>query len=171
MKEQLMQLEPTGERMIEEFYLDSPQNYLIYLFHIATYNFALAQVAGKRVLDYGCGSGYGTHYVAASCESIVGVDIADDAIEYANSHYKSDNLAYKRIARADEAPLPFGDAEFDVVLSFQVIEHIRDVAPYLSPVEYLFVQLRIVQPDYSPHRSPGICGMFMNTMKRDLNVQ
>jgi len=129
-----MQLEPTGERMIEEFYLDSSQNYLIYLFHIATYNFALKHVAGKRVLDYGCGSGYGTHYVAASCESIVGVDIAGDAIEYANSHYKADNLAYQRISRADQAPLPFKDAEFDVVLSFQVIEHISDVAPYLSEI-------------------------------------
>jgi len=67
-----MQLEPTGERMIEKFYLDSPSNYLIYLFHIATYNFVLHHVAGKRVLDYGCGSGYGTHHLAASCASIVG---------------------------------------------------------------------------------------------------
>jgi ubiquinone/menaquinone biosynthesis C-methylase UbiE len=129
-----MQLEPTGERMIEEFYIDSPQNYLIYLFHIATYKFVLEQVTGMRVLDYGCGSGYGTHYVAASCKSIVGVDIADDAIGYAKSHYKADNLAYQHIARADQAPLPFQDEEFDVVISFQVIEHISDIDPYLSEI-------------------------------------
>ena len=120
--------------MIEEFYLDSPQNYLIYLFHIATYNFALTHLNGKRVLDYGCGSGYGTHYVAGSCESIVGVDIAGDAIEYAKSHYMMDNLAYQRITPADEEPLPFDHSEFDVVLSFQVIEHISDVAPYLTEI-------------------------------------
>lgn len=129
-----MQLEPTGERMIEKFYLDSPSNYLIYLFHIATYNFALPHVAGKRVLDYGCGSGYGTHHLAASCASIVGVDIADEAIEYAVARYKANNLTYQRISRADQAPLPFKDAEFDVVLSFQVIEHICGVAPYLSEI-------------------------------------
>jgi ubiquinone/menaquinone biosynthesis C-methylase UbiE len=58
-----MRLEPTGERVIEEFYRSSPGNYLIYLFHMATYNFARDYVVDKHVLDYGCGSGYGTHLV------------------------------------------------------------------------------------------------------------
>ena len=129
-----MQLEPTGERVIEEFYLSSPGNYLIYLFHKVTYNFAHDFVVGKHVLDYGCGSGYGTHHMASSCASIVGVDISDDAIEYAQAHYQATNLAYKRIEPADHAPLPFSDASFDTVLSFQVIEHILDTGPYLSEI-------------------------------------
>lgn len=129
-----MPLEPTGERVIEEFYLSSPGNYLIYLFHKVTYNFAHEYVAEKHVLDYGCGSGYGTHHMAAYCASIVGVDIANDAIEYAQVHYQAPNLTYKRIEPADRAPLPYPDASFDTVLSFQVIEHISDAGPYLSEI-------------------------------------
>lgn len=129
-----MQLEPTGERVIEEFYLSSPGNYLIYLFHKATYNFAHDYVVDKHVLDYGCGSGYGTHHMASCCASIVGVDVANDAIEYAQEHYQARNLAYKCIEPAEQAPLPFPDASFDTVLSFQVIEHISDTGPYLSEI-------------------------------------
>jgi 2-polyprenyl-3-methyl-5-hydroxy-6-metoxy-1,4-benzoquinol methylase len=84
-----MRLEPTGERVIEEFYRSSPGNYLIYLFHMATYNFARDYVVDKHVLDYGCGSGYGTHHMASCCASIVGVDIAEDAIEYARMNYQA----------------------------------------------------------------------------------
>lgn len=129
-----MQLEPTGERLIEEFYLNSPENYLIYLFHKVTYNFARDYVTDRQVLDYGCGSGYGTHDIAASCANIVGVDIAGDAIEYAREHYQAENLAYRYIESADRAPLPFADASFGTVLSFQVIEHIPDAGPYLSEI-------------------------------------
>lgn len=129
-----MHLEPTGERVIEEFYRSSPENYLIYLFHVATYEFARAYVEGRRVLDYGCGSGYGTHQIAASCERIIGVDIAGDAVDYACSHYQAPNLSYRRVEPADRAPLPFDSESFDTVLSFQVIEHIRDTNPYVSEI-------------------------------------
>lgn len=129
-----MKLQPTGERVIEEFYLSSPNNYLIYLFHKATYNFALEFVAGKQVLDYGCGSGYGTYHIASQCENIVGVDIAPDAIEYAREHYHSPNLTYMLIETAERAPLPYPESCFDTVLSFQVIEHIRDPGPYLTEI-------------------------------------
>jgi SAM-dependent methyltransferase len=130
-----MKLEPTGERVIEEFYLNSPTNYLIYLFHKITYNFARDYVSNKHVLDYGCGSGYGTHYMASHCKNIVGVDIASDAIEYAKGHYTAHNLDYKCIESADRSPLPFSDASFDTVISFQVIEHIVDPRPYLDEIK------------------------------------
>jgi SAM-dependent methyltransferase len=129
-----MQLQPTGERVIEEYYLSSPERYLIYLFHTATYRFALEHARGNRVLDYGCGSGYGSHLLAPACHSITGVDVSADAVAYAAEHYQAANLDYRRIDRAEVARLPFADESFDTVLSFQVIEHIRDVEPYLSEI-------------------------------------
>jgi len=92
------------------------------------------------VLDYGCGSGYGSHFLATHCHSITGVDISADAIAYADSHYRADNLDFHTIAPAERAPLPFADSSFGVVLSFQVIEHIRQVDAYLSEIE------RVLQP-------------------------
>ncbi len=135
-----MQIEAIGERVFEDAYLASPSRYLIYLFHIVTYKFAIPYVQGKRVLDYGCGSGYGTHALAPYCSEIIGADIAPDAIQYASSHYNAANLRYQCIQSANEAALPFPDGSFDTVLSFQVIEHIPDTFHYLSEIE------RILKP-------------------------
>jgi|CXWL01.1.fsa_nt_gi SAM-dependent methyltransferase len=129
-----MQLEPTGERLVEEHYLGSPGNYLIYLFHVIAYDFARRYVAGKEVLDYGCGSGFGTHRLAADCARIVGVDIAPDAVRFAAERYRAPNLTFQVIAPADRAPLPFADGSFDTVLSFQVIEHLVDPGLYLAEI-------------------------------------
>lgn len=130
-----MSLEPTGERVIEDFYKNSPLNYLIYLFHVKTYHFSLPYIQGKNacVLDYGCGSGYGANFIADHCSHITGVDISADAIHFASKNYSKPNLKYLQVPVADQG-IPFEDASFDVVLSFQVIEHIADTRPYLSEI-------------------------------------
>jgi SAM-dependent methyltransferase len=135
-----MQLEPTSERLIVEHYQHSAEDYLIYLFHIATYNFAKPYIDGKRVLDFGCGSGYGTAWVAGACAKIVGVDIAPEAISYAQEHYQRANLTYTLVKPVDIEPLPFLSGTFDTILSFQVIEHIRNVSPYLAEI------VRVLKP-------------------------
>ena len=113
-----MRLEPTGERVIEEYYQSSREDYLIYLFHLVTYNFAKKYIQGKCVIDYGCGSGYGSALIADDCKQIIGIDIASDAIAYAKDHYQAHNLSYETVKPADEASLPFTGAIFDTVLSF-----------------------------------------------------
>ena len=44
--------------------------------HLARYSFAARLARGKRVLDAGCGAGYGSAELARSAESVVGVDVA-----------------------------------------------------------------------------------------------
>lgn len=129
----------TSERLAEEAQLQSASDYLLYLFHVATYEFARQYANGRRVLDYGCGTGYGTQRLADSVEHIVGVDIAEDAIAYAREHYLPPKplalpLEYQQIHPVETAPLPFDDASFDTVLSFQVIEHVPSVENYLSDI-------------------------------------
>lgn len=123
-------LEPTGERVIEEAYHRSRGAFVIYALHAASYSFAEPYCDGERVIDLGCGSGYGTARVAKFARAAVGVDISAEAVAFAKQRYKSSNLSFKRID--PDARLPFDDGEFDVALSFQVIEHVTDDERYIQ---------------------------------------
>lgn len=124
-----IELEPSGERVIEDAYRNSLGGYVIYLMHMASYRFARSYCAGCRVLDLGCGSGYGAASLADTANSIVAVDVSAEAVAFASARYQAPNLSFHRIDA--EEPLPFANQEFDVVLSFQVIEHVVDEATYL----------------------------------------
>ncbi len=78
-----------------------------------------APLAGRRVLDAGCGLGM---YVAAFrrfTDAVHGLDLDADKIAQAAQH-----LPNLQVACAEA--LPFADGTFDVVLSHEVIEHVRD---------------------------------------------
>lgn len=150
-----LHLEPTGERMIVDEYKSSKEDYVIYLMHVATYDYALPICAGKRVLDYGCGSGYGSARIAEVAASVDAVDVAEDAVAFAQAKFGRDNLSFRRID--PDAPLPFESARFDVVLSFQVFEHVADTARYLSEIRRVLVPggtLMLVTPDRSTRLLP-----------------
>lgn len=133
--------ELTTERIDPSFYLSNRVDAFLYACHLATYDFARQHVEGRSVLDFGCGIGYGTHRIAEGCTRIVGVDVSGDAIAEAVRRFRAPNLSYRRIEPAEEAPLPFEDGEFDVVLSFQVFEHLPD------PDAYLREARRVLAPD------------------------
>lgn len=150
-----MKLEPTGERMIVEHYRSSPEDYLIYLMHIATYDFARQYTSGKRVLDYGCGSGYGSSRIAKSAIHVTAVDVAADAIAHAREQFAAPNLEFLEIDSTQ--PLPFEDDSFDTVLSFQVFEHVADTSSYLSEIRRVLApggHLVLVTPDRSTRLFP-----------------
>ena len=89
--------------------------------HFSRYAFASGLVAGKRVLDLGCGSGYGSAELARTAESVTGVDIGVDAIEYAKAHFKLPNLTFLKQSCTQLAQ---PDAGFQFITAFEVIEHL-----------------------------------------------
>ena len=96
--------------------------------HLARYAFAMRLARGKRVLDAGCGAGYGSEELARVAESVTGVDIAAEAIEFARDHYRQPNL---RFEQASCTALAFAEASFDLVVAFEVIEHLADWRGFL----------------------------------------
>jgi SAM-dependent methyltransferase len=129
-----MDLEKTGERLIESRYLGSPGEYLIYLFHRAAYSFAREHLGGKTVLDYGCGTGLGSAVLAEGCRHITAIDISPEAIAYAREKYPSPNICFRQAEPLEKAPLPFADGSFEGVVSLQVIEHLADPGRYLAEI-------------------------------------
>lgn len=119
----------TGERVVEAEYKKTEAGYAIYLMHQASYILAEKWIQGKSVLDYGCGSGYGAAKLAERAFSVCAVDVSEEAISYARKHYGKPNLSFERIQ--PELDLPYSSNQFDVVTSFQVIEHVSDDNHYI----------------------------------------
>jgi SAM-dependent methyltransferase len=89
--------------------------------HVARYTFAARLARGKRVLDAGCGAGYGSAELAQAADSVVGLDRAPEAIDFARANYALPNLRFEQ-ASCDALPHPGGS--FDLVVAFEVIEHL-----------------------------------------------
>lgn len=107
----------TGERCCPDF----PDQ--IFINQLKVYQFASQFCAGRRVLDVGCGTGYGTAYLANSAQSAIGVDISSQAIRYARKHYGNSNLRFERM---NAESLTFADGSFDFVISTENFEHLSD---------------------------------------------
>ncbi|HJT89481.1 MAG TPA: methyltransferase domain-containing protein [Bryobacteraceae bacterium] len=116
----------TGERLI-------PGQVDVDLFneHMARYSFAARLARGKRVLDAGCGAGYGSAELAHVAYSVVGADVAAEAVDFAREHYRLPNLCFEQ---ASCAALPHPDSHFDLVVGFEVIEHLKRWREFLLEV-------------------------------------
>ncbi|MGL4230618.1 MAG: class I SAM-dependent methyltransferase [Casimicrobium sp.] len=123
-----MTLTFTGERFLTEC-----QGEMVYE-HWHRYLLAREYAKGKRVLDIPSGEGYGSHLLASVAESVVGIDIAPDAVAHASEKYRRDNLSYLA-ASGTKIPLP--DASFDFIVSFEMIEHIHEQKEFLAEVNRL----------------------------------
>lgn len=107
----------TGERLIVNKY---PRH--IVQEHLARYRYASQYVLDKNVLDIACGSGYGTRLMRdAGARQVWGVDISGEAMRYAMAHHLCAGVMY---CQGDCMDIPFPDKHFDVVVSFETLEHV-----------------------------------------------
>jgi SAM-dependent methyltransferase len=110
----------------------------MYQEHLARYAFAAQLTPGCEVLDVACGVGYGSQWLAKSgAKSVLGIDIAEDAIEHARKHYFHPAVTYKVL---DALALDL-QSEFDVVTCFEFIEHVDEQEKVLDAIK------RALRPD------------------------
>jgi|LauGreDrversion4_2_1035121.scaffolds.fasta_scaffold239685_2 2-polyprenyl-3-methyl-5-hydroxy-6-metoxy-1,4-benzoquinol methylase len=118
-----------------------PADYRNFSVHFARYKFASRVLVGnaRSVLDYGCGTGYGSAFLASEGFDVTGTDIAQGSLQAAwNGLYDSENLRFERIESAMSI-----NRRYDAVVSFEVVEHI----PIDGISEYFSDILRVLNKD------------------------
>ena len=122
-------MKSTGERFIPE-----QEEGQIKAEHLSRYQLArlLLSLEGKTVLDIACGTGYGTALLAQKAQHVYGVDISQEAVDYARKYHQCDNTTF---LAGNCSAIPMDDASADIVVSFETIEHIENHASFLSEIK------------------------------------
>lgn len=87
--------------------------------------------AQARLLDIGCSTGILTQHYAEFFGQVVGVDIDDGAVEWAQKNRAADNIEYRV---GDSMELPFSAGAFDVVTCTHIYEHVPDAQRMLDEI-------------------------------------
>ena len=108
---------------MQERYVPGTWSTLAEYEHLPRYLFAKDFCDGKQVLDFGCGTGYGTAVLAQQAHSVFGIDIDASALEWARQHHTATNLAFEEKA---DLGLSLPNQSFDVIICFEMIEHVYE---------------------------------------------
>ncbi len=121
----------TGERTVPGI---AEENYW-FRRHEIVYARLLERCGGATVLEAGSGEGYGANMIADVATRVIGLDYDTSAVEHVRA-------AYPRVEmiQGNLADLPLDDASVDVVVNFQVIEHLWDQGQFLREC------LRVLRP-------------------------
>ncbi len=125
-KDSNMTLPSDGERLLTTFGGSIADE------HLHRYAVAMQHAANKDVLDIASGEGYGSFLLSQSARSVQGVDISATAIRHSTQKYTAPNLQF---SEGSCIQIPFPDASFDLVVSFETIEHINEQFLFLSEIK------------------------------------
>ncbi|HWL79431.1 MAG TPA: glycosyltransferase [Roseomonas sp.] len=118
------QLPFTGERYTSD--ISGPIRHQ----HHHRYLFAARYCAGQDVLDVACGEGYGSALLGTVARSVRGVDLDPETVAFAERNYGAANVSFRQ---GDAAQL-FEENAFDVIVSFETIEHLVDHDSFLNGI-------------------------------------
>lgn len=115
--------------------------------HVARFEWAAHIIGGRRrVLDIGCGIGYGSQILANAGNKVIGVDREVEAIDYAEKHYAHETARF----HCRDVALP-GSLEdlggFDVAVAFEIVEHLEDPRPMLKAAREVASVLLVSVPN------------------------
>lgn len=125
--------------------------------HLARYQFTLNFINNNdHVLDIPCGSGYGSNLLSTKAKEVTGMDIHSGAIQHANEFFHNDKINFL-VADMQNLKKYFTNTEkFDLIVSFEGIEHIIEQSKFLADVSKLLNKNGhlIISTPRKPHGSP-----------------
>lgn len=145
MKQEKNALEDTGERLLPSW------KHITVAEHLHRYALAMSLAAGKDVLDIASGEGYGSNLLGKVAKSVTGVDVSLTAVRHAEERYGGGSV---RFLQGTATAMPFRDAAFDLVVSFETLEHLLDHAAMVAELRRVLTDdglLLISSPDKAFH--------------------
>lgn len=121
----------TGERTIPGL---AEENYW-FRRHEVVYQRLRDRCTGRDVLEAGCGEGYGADLIADVARRVIGLDYDEATVAHVRARYPQVDMRHGNLAE-----LPLADGSVDVVVNFQVIEHLWDQPQFVAEC------LRVLRP-------------------------
>lgn len=121
----------TGERTIPDL---AEENYW-FRRHEVVYQRLRDRCAGRDVLEAGCGEGYGADLIADVAGRVIALDYDEATVAHVRARYPRVDVRHGNLAA-----LPLADGSVDVVVNFQVIEHLWDQPQFVAEC------LRVLRP-------------------------
>ena len=113
----------TGERTVPGL---AEENYW-FRRHEVVYLHCLDSCDGRDVLEAGCGEGYGADLIASAARRVVAVDYDAATVDHVRARYPR-----VEVLTANLTSLPLPERSVDVVVNFQVIEHLWDQPQFVA---------------------------------------
>ncbi len=138
-----MTIEFTGERIVPWSEAMKPYA-IVWKEHMERYAWASEFCGEKNVLDAACGTGFGSLLLSAVASSIVGIDVSQEAVDYAKRLFERQEIDAKFVVEDLQSSLVqesylsmFPQSMFDVVVSFETIEHLENPELWVNQIPHL----------------------------------
>jgi len=123
-------MKKTEQRQFELLIEDGQVPYWSYQDIMNRYAFAAKFIKDKIVLELGCGAGFGANYLAKrGSKLVVAGDISEEALGHCHRYSGKQGLEFVRL---DATKLLFPADSFDVIIAFELIEHLKQYEDFLS---------------------------------------
>ena len=108
--------------------------FLSFAGHVKAYQIVASLCRMRSVLEIGCFLGYGAKFLAGSAEEVIAVDRDEKALAWAKRTVSNPRVSFKKVEACE---LPFPALRFDVVIAFEIIEHLPpgEVGVFLKEVK------------------------------------
>src|SRR5438128_1530526 len=88
------------------------------------------KLAGRSVIEVGCGTGRNTEWLAQRAGNIVGLDFSEEMLQRAQARVQSPQVRF--VHHDVRNPWPLAHASADLVIAMLILEHVEDIKPMVS---------------------------------------